>query len=140
MAISWYKLGKNICTKGEVQAKMAPTTSCCAFRYIIPGDCQEVNCPKGAREATLGCGPNGPRNDTVGVAWVCNHSCDKQQNNNLSAYLPTQKRSKILAVMSSLTVAPVTSPMESMASSTSVSTASGVSPSFNPCKAESMAS
>ena len=26
-------------------------------------DCQEVNCPEGAREATLGCGPNGPRND-----------------------------------------------------------------------------
>ena len=26
-------------------------------------DCQKVNCPAGAREATLGCGPDGPRND-----------------------------------------------------------------------------
>ena len=27
------------------------------------GDSQEVNYPEGAREATLGCGPDGPRND-----------------------------------------------------------------------------
>ncbi len=26
---------------------------------MIPGDSQEVNCPEGAREATLGCGPMG---------------------------------------------------------------------------------
>ena len=45
-----------------------------------------------------------------------------------TVYFPTQKRSKILAVMSSRTVAPVTSPMASMASSISMSTMSGVSP------------
>ena len=55
-------------------------------------------------------------------------------------YLPTQNLSKILAVISSLTVAPVTSPIASIASSTSISTASGVRPSFNPCSARSMAS
>ena len=50
MAISWYH----------------PPTRC-AVTNIVPGDSQEVNCPEGAREATLGCGPNGPRNDTVVV-------------------------------------------------------------------------
>ena len=47
MAISWYY-----------------SSTCCAVTNIVPGDSQEVNCPKGAREATLGCGPNGPRNDS----------------------------------------------------------------------------
>ena len=32
---------------------------------IAPGDSQEVNCPKGAREATVECGPYGPGNDIV---------------------------------------------------------------------------
>ena len=54
-------------------------THCTALLEIVPGDCQEVNCPKGAREATLGCGPKGPRNDTVVVAQVRNRYCAKQQ-------------------------------------------------------------
>ena len=52
-------------------------------------------------------------------------------------YFPTQKRSKIRLVMSSRTVAPVTSPMASIAASTSSSSASGVTASFSPCRAES---
>ena len=55
-------------------------------------------------------------------------------------YFPTQNRSKILAVISSLTVAPVTSPMASMACSMSISTASGVTPVFMLCIALSIAS
>ena len=53
VAISWYH-----------------SSTCCAVTNIVPGDSQEVNCPEGAREATLGCGPNGPRNDTVVVSWA----------------------------------------------------------------------
>ena len=38
--------------------------------YEIPGDCQKVNCPEGAREATLGCvGLCPPRNDVENRAW-----------------------------------------------------------------------
>ena len=55
---------KNRCTKGEVRAKIAPSISRCAFRYIIPGDCH---------------GPKGPRNDTVTVTQVRSRYCAKQQ-------------------------------------------------------------
>jgi len=29
---------------------------CGTISHLAPGDCQKVNCPKGTREATLGCG------------------------------------------------------------------------------------
>ena len=64
---TWQSPGTNSkkrCTKGEVRAKMAPSTSRCAFRYIIPGDCH---------------GPKGPRNDTVTVTQVRSRYCAKQQ-------------------------------------------------------------
>ena len=39
-------------------------------RKQLTGDCQEVNCPEGAREATLGCGKRSlPRNDR-GFRWI----------------------------------------------------------------------
>ena len=50
-------------------------------------------------------------------------------------YFPTQKRSKILFVISSRMVRPVTSPRADMAASTSTSTASGVMP----CRMDSSA-
>ena len=62
---------KNRCTKGEVRAKMIPSTSRCAFRYIIPGDCH---------------GPKGPRNDTVTVTQVRSRYCAKQQFTFPSSY------------------------------------------------------
>ena len=75
------------------------------------------------------------------------HCVDTRTHSNLDSYsefriiyFPTQKRSKILAVMSSRTVAPVTSPMASMASSTSMRTMSAVSPSCSPFSDRSMAS
>ena len=43
VTISWYHL--SICSEKT---------------YIVPGDSQEVNCPVGAREATLGCGRDAP--------------------------------------------------------------------------------
>ena len=43
VAISWYDLSIRY-----------------AGLYIVPGDSQEVNCPVGAREATLGCGRYAP--------------------------------------------------------------------------------
>jgi len=39
-----------------------------AFCTAVPGDSQKVNCPGGAREATLGCGLR-PRNDMVDGSW-----------------------------------------------------------------------
>ena len=49
--------------EADVAISRYDVCSCTAVRWMVPGDSQEVNCPEGAREATLGCGPNGPRND-----------------------------------------------------------------------------
>ena len=50
--------------EADVAISRYDVCSCTAVRWMVPGDSQEVNCPEGAREATLGCGPNGPRNDS----------------------------------------------------------------------------
>ena len=63
-----WEMVRNICHCEAAFAAVAISRynprKCCVVVKIVPGDCQEVNCPKGAREATLGCGPNGPRNDS----------------------------------------------------------------------------
>ena len=51
--------------EGDVAISWYHSSTCCAETNIVPGDSQEVNCPERAREATLGCGPDGPRNDMV---------------------------------------------------------------------------
>ena len=59
VAISRYNLTTIISRKIEVSAKNVPYFEHVWVSDILPGDCQEVNCPKGARETTLGCGPSG---------------------------------------------------------------------------------
>ncbi len=70
-------------------------------------------------------GPDGLRAGLRGggIVKICDHS----------SYFPTQKRSKILCVTSSRTVRPVSSPMASIAASSSIRTASGVIPSRIAC-------
>ena len=54
--------------KADVAIPRYDPPNCTVETDLAPGDCQEVNCPKGAREATLGCGLR-PRNDTENGTW-----------------------------------------------------------------------
>ena len=66
-----YRRQKDACR--ALTCSRCDVCSCPADRQMLPGDSQEVNCRIAAREATLGCGPNGPRNDRK--IEICTDHC-----------------------------------------------------------------